>query len=198
MYQDIVSYFLVLATPDTKNDELCTTILQYSGKSDDMIYRLMNLGMILLSLFTLAIVIQIIRVYKEFQVHPAGLIKTICIVEALQTFSSFLQSDTQNPAYFVCYGGIHSFFIDTFKNWPWILVITVHALVIVLILQKSNKWRFYSIAEIVDNYSKGEGLSKDCKRSIFIHIFLGCLMASILIHFGTRKVLMWDIGENHE
>jgi len=75
------------------SDTVCDC-LRTEGQKDTktMVGRVFNMSLLFISLVSLTIVIQIIRRNKNLQMHPANLIKTICIVEAIFCWTAFIQA----------------------------------------------------------------------------------------------------------
>lgn len=57
----------------------------------------------LISLISLIIVVNTVRLNKNLRAHPSFLIAFICTVEACFVFTSFISSPNLTSAYWVCY-----------------------------------------------------------------------------------------------
>jgi len=68
-------------------------------------------------------------------------------------------------------------------------VVFIHAGIIVLVYKRSTKWCFCSIAELMDISKKPDNKDGIVARSIWIHLLLFGLFASLFIHVFTVKYL---------
>lgn len=68
--------------------------------------------------------------------HPGGLIKVICIIEALYCCAAWLNSTQTNPAYLVCYTGLHHLVMTFTNNFLFVFIVFIQVVFIFIVLYK--------------------------------------------------------------